>query len=66
MIYKAIGKKHIREDGVEVTRIETLMIPEEGDEERDMEMVREHSVFLENNGHSNNKWTRLLEKMEKK
>ena len=66
MRYESRSKTYIDERGYKTTRIWTEQIPEPGDEEKELEYIRETADFLSSNGHKGNKWERLLRAKEEK
>lgn len=54
----------IDERGFKVTSFNFSYIEEPGDEEREIEQLRERANFLSQNGHPGNRWERLLRAKE--
>ena len=64
MKYISRSESYIDERGIKMTRIWTERIPEPGDREKEIEVLRERSTFLSSNGYKGNIWERKLRALE--
>ncbi len=60
MKYESRSKTHIDEQGHKITRIYCEFIPEPGDQEKEIEYIRDCATFLSSHGHKGNIWERKL------